>query len=505
MCTPKVISEKKMDLDDILGKFGIFQSYHLQMMILTFFAFVTNALYSANFVFVAEEVNYRCKDDLESSQSCSANSTQVCSEWLYDDPDSFVAYFQLACHEWKRTLVGTVHSFGYMCGLLLVGPMSDRLGRKTAVIITGILGGFFGIVRSFSMWYWFYIAMEFLEAAIGDCCSPMYVLTIEIVSTKKRLVFYMMCGFGYCFGGMALSLFAWLTPNWRWFLRAIYLPTFLFFTYIYLLDESPRWLLTKGRKEKAVAILEKAAKKNNIVLEKDVLEKLSCEVSPDVPYKQLLKDTFKSSKLRRRFFVCLVWWTASTFVNYGMIINSVSLQGNKYLNFALVASVEIPANIIVTYILINFKRKLPLMFSFFIGAVLCLALPFIPVDLPWISISFFMAGKLMSSFFFAITYMYTSELFPTYTRNSMHALCSSLGRIGSIIAPQTPLLITYWSGLPSLVFGTVSFLAGLTTFLVPDVSDDLLPDTVVQAEALGKSKIPSKALENYNEGDISQL
>ncbi|XP_050342012.1 organic cation transporter protein-like isoform X4 [Nymphalis io] len=392
-----------------------------------------------------------------------------------------------------------------MCGLLLVGPMSDRLGRKTAVIITGILGGFFGIVRSFSMWYWFYIAMEFLEAAIGDCCSPMYVLTIEIVSTKKRLVFYMMCGFGYCFGGMALSLFAWLTPNWRWFLRAIYLPTFLFFTYIYLLDESPRWLLTKGRKEKAVAILEKAAKKNNIVLEKDVLEKLSCEVSPDVPYKQLLKDTFKSSKLRRRFFVCLVWWTASTFVNYGMIINSVSLQGNKYLNFALVASVEIPANIIVTYILINFKRKLPLMFSFFIGAVLCLALPFIPVDLPWISISFFMAGKLMSSFFFAITYMYTSELFPTYTRNSMHALCSSLGRIGSIIAPQTPLLITYWSGLPSLVFGTVSFLAGLTTFLVPDVSDDLLPDTVVQAEALGKSKIPSKALENYNEGDISQL
>ncbi|XP_050342013.1 uncharacterized protein LOC126768132 isoform X5 [Nymphalis io] len=36
--------------------------------------------------------NQKCKDDLESSQSCSANSTQVCSEWLYDDPDSFVAF-----------------------------------------------------------------------------------------------------------------------------------------------------------------------------------------------------------------------------------------------------------------------------------------------------------------------------------------------------------------------------------------------------------------------------
>lgn len=62
-------------------------------------------------------------------------------------------------------------------------------------------------------------------------------------------------------------------------------------------------------------------------------------------------------------------------------------------------------------------------------------------DLTWLSITMFMAGKLMASLYFTITYIYTSELFPTYTRNSMHALCSSLGRIGSIVAPQAPLLV----------------------------------------------------------------
>ncbi|RVE47697.1 hypothetical protein evm_007686 [Chilo suppressalis] len=110
------------------------------------------------------------------------------------------------------------------------------------------------------------------------------------------------------------------------------------------------------------------------------------------------------------------------------------------------------------------------------------------LDLPWLSISFYMAGKLMSSFYFNITYMFTSELFPTYTRNSMHALCSSLGRIGSMLAPQTPLLMHYWSGLPPIVFGGASLVAGLVTFLVPDTAENSLPNTVKEAEALGNDK-----------------
>ncbi|CAH0717483.1 unnamed protein product, partial [Brenthis ino] len=495
----KVGSEKKVDLDDVLDRYRIFGRYHGELMCLLFLAFLTNQMYSSNYVFAAEEVTYRCKYDAEGPFKCAANSTYYCSEWVYDDPDSFVAYFNLACQDWKRTFVGTVHSFGYMCGLLLVGPMSDKFGRKNTAIVLGVLGGLFGVIRSFSTWYWFYIAMEFMEGAIGDICSPLFVFSLEIVSTKKKLTFYMLSGFGYAFGGATLALAAWLTPNWRWLLRSIYAPAFLFISYKYLIDESPRWLLVKGRKDEAIAVLTNAAKKNKIDIDKNSLDKLTYEVSPNVTFNELIRNTFSSKQLRRRFFICLVWWMTSTFVNYGLVINSVSLQGNKYINFALTFLVDIPGNLIITYVLIKFKRKLPLMLSFFAGAVLCISQPFLP-NIPWLSILFYVTSKLMGSFFFSITYLYTSELFPTYTRNSMHALCSSLGRIGSIIAPQTPLLVTYWSGLPSLVFGLAALIAGLTTLLVPDVSNDSLPDTVHQAEALGKSK---KALEARNE-DISR-
>lgn len=54
----------------------------------------------------------------------------------------------------------------------------------------------------------------------------------------------------------------------------------------------------------------------------------------------------------------------------------------------------------------------------------------------------FMTSQLLTGMSFTILYIFTSELFPTYTRNSMQALCSSLGRIGGLIATQMPLLVS---------------------------------------------------------------
>ncbi|VVC86946.1 unnamed protein product [Leptidea sinapis] len=481
------INEKNIELDDVLDKFGLFRRYHLKAIALVFLAFVSNAAYCNNFVFTAESVQYRCADSSSYGLTCG-NLTQSCGKWVYEDSNSFVAEFQLACQEWKRTLVGSAHSFGYMLGLPLVGFLSDKLGRKTTTILTGVLGGIFGILRSFSLWYWFFITMEFLEAFIGDICSPIYVLSLEMVSSKKRLPFNMLVSLGYPFGGVALGLVAWLSPNWRWTLRILYTPALLFIFYKFCLKESPRWLLSNGKKDKAIDILEEAAECNKIKLDRSMLERISFPENENASFRETLKHTLSSSKLRTRFFVCVVWWMTCTFVNYGLVINSVSLEGNRYMNFILTQLVELPGIFIITYVLIHCKRKKPLILSFLAGGMLCVVHPFIPKDLTWASTTVYMFSKLMSSFYFSITYLYTSELFPTYSRNSMHALCSSLGRTGSILAQQTPLLMIYWKGLPAIVFGSASLIAGLLTLLVPDVAQDSLPDNVSQAEALGKTK-----------------
>ncbi|CAH2063843.1 unnamed protein product, partial [Iphiclides podalirius] len=442
--------------------------------------------------FSATPMWQKCVNNTDNSSSNVSNNG--CVQWVYENPNSLVAEFQLAGQEWKRTLIGTMHNIGYMVGLIIVGSFSDRFGRKNAVAITATLGGFLGLAKSFSPSYWLYIALEFAEATFGDCYSPAYILTTEIVSLKDRLKFISICKVGCSLSGIALSVAAWQVPYWRTLLRVLYTPALLFFTYKIFLYESPRWLLIKGDRKKAADILIAAAKKNKIELSSKILEGLTVDEAKPINFLDVVKSTFRSNKLRGRVAMCLVWWITSAFVSHGMSINSVFLSGSKFINFGLLSVLRLPGLFIIMYILTYGKRKFPLMCCFFAGAILCVSQPFIPPNLSWLSVMIYVIGDLMSSFFFYITYLYTSELFPTYTRNTMHALCSSVGRIGSILAPQTPLLISYWSGLPSMVFGLASLLAGLITLLAPDVSNEALPDTVEQAEALGRKKLQTKNL-----------
>jgi hypothetical protein len=54
----------------------------------------------------------------------------------------------------------------------------------------------------------------------------------------------------------------------------------------------------------------------------------------------------------------------------------------------------------------------------------------------------FLAGKCAITIAFTGVYVFTAELFPTELRHTMLGTCSMVGRIGSIIAPQTPLLVS---------------------------------------------------------------
>lgn len=79
-----------------------------------------------------------------------------------------------------------------------------------------------------------------------------------------------------------------------------------------------------------------------------------------------------------RFLVCMVWWFTITLINYGMMISAVHIAGNKYVNFALLMLMDIPANVFYWLALSKYKRKLPLFVSFMIGGIFCISQPFVP-------------------------------------------------------------------------------------------------------------------------------
>lgn len=215
---------------------------------------------------------------------------------------------------------------------------------------------------------------------------------MELVGPKGRVFGNTLINVVFVFGLMTLSGLSWLFQSWRTLLRVIYPPACLVFSYLWILDESVRWLLSKGRHDEAIEILQKAAKMNKVQLfEQDLAPLYELENSKNKKQEDNLMDevdkydkpsiftqVLRSSIITTRLVKCSYLWITCTFVYYGLSINSVSLAGNKYINFMLVAFVEIPANFVCLGVLDRFGRKRVMIITYILSACLCIGRSFVP-------------------------------------------------------------------------------------------------------------------------------
>lgn len=185
-------------------------------------------------------------------------------------------------------------------------------------------------------------------------------------------------------GGISFALLARTFHYWRTFILVVYPPSLLFILYLYLLPESIRWLLSKGRKDEALEIVLKAAKMNKVTLSDEILKQFN-EVKPKVKEEVkteeeegLWMQVLRSPIIMKRLAICSIWWITCTFVFYGMAINSVSLAGDKYNNFMLVASVEIISVVTNALVLDRVGRKPTLLVAFTVCGLACMAISFVP-------------------------------------------------------------------------------------------------------------------------------
>jgi sugar phosphate permease len=74
----------------------------------------------------------------------------------------------------------------------------------------------------------------------------------------------------------------------------------------------------------------------------------------------------------------LILRITNSFVYIGLSLSAVSVGGDKYTNFILVALVEIPAYAVTPFFSDRFGRRLSLCVSLLIAGVCCVAFAFIP-------------------------------------------------------------------------------------------------------------------------------
>ncbi|XP_058798175.1 organic cation transporter protein-like isoform X2 [Phymastichus coffea] len=536
-----------------IDKFG---KYQLTIYVLITLPLILSAGFTLDYVFTAGEVKYRClvpeceradgtplaaqfwlNDSLpeencmryarsarQGAQDCASpdfferDRLIPCDQWLYD-PDELTIHNEwgITCdaNKWKLTLIGTLNNLGQLVGLTFASTFSDKYGRRKVLTTITCLAGLSGLVHSFSVNYWMFAVFEFVDACFAaGIYSSGFIYAMEMTGVEKRILGSTVISCIYAIGEMWLGLAAMWTRNWRLLMRVIYGPGLLVILLNFVLPESVRWLLANDKRDLADKVYRKMARVNKLNISEDAfmeLKSVDSEKSKEEETKRLEKSTeladnkpearvaqiFKSPKILVRLLICSFCWLTNTFVYYGLSLNSTEFAGNKYVNFILVSAIEIPGNILVLPLLNKLGRKPTLCGAFLLSGVFCLVIQFFPKSDSgiWATVALviYICGKGCITMAFNTSYVYTTELFPTTLRHSLLGFCSMTGRIGSILAPQTPLLAKYiYEGLPLLLFGSMSLTAGLLSLNFPETLGTKLPDTIEEAEVVGLRKDADK-------------
>ncbi|CAH2047645.1 unnamed protein product, partial [Iphiclides podalirius] len=416
----------------------------------------------------------------------------ACDGFVYSKNNTVVYEFDLGCQEWMRALAGTLNSIGTLLVLPITGYISDRFGRRVALVVNIFNFALFGTIRAFSTSYPMYLVLQILQTTLGaGLYSSAYIFAAELVGPKYRVLTGAICPSMFATGLMVLGGVSWMIQPWRYMILALHVPVFLTICYYWILGESVRWLLSKQKYTQARFALQEVAKVNKTTISEKSLEAL---VNPKLPTTVqssdrvgLVASVFRSRILLRRVCTTPFWWIAATFVYYGLSINSTGLSSAMHLNYILTCGIEIPGYFFATLVLDRIGRKPTLSGGYFLSVVCNLTFAFLPKDLKTLRLILYLLGKFGISVVMTSMYLFTSELYPTEYRHSLLAFSSMIGRIGSVCAPLTPALMVYWYGVPSVLFAGMALLAGLLVLTQPETLGTKLPDTLAEAEALGKT------------------
>ena len=174
-------------------------------------------------------------------------------------------YFALSGTSGDLKLGFAVSSLGWgaMAGNAIAGALSDRFGRRRVLLGTALLFVLSSLLAASATTFAGFVAARIVGGiAVGNAIliAPVYIAEIAPADKRGGLVslnqLMIVIGISASFFSNYFLLGAG-EHNWRWMLGVQMVPALLYFTLLWLVPESPRWLLLKGRDEAARQVLAK--------------------------------------------------------------------------------------------------------------------------------------------------------------------------------------------------------------------------------------------------------
>lgn len=361
---------------------------------------------------------------------------------------------------------------GSIAGVLVAGSLSDYLGRKLTMLISAALfsisaigcavcGSFDGLVA--------YRIVGGIGIGIVSIVSPIYISEVSPARIRGTLVsLYQLAvtvGFLLAYlanwvidsngdlsvaGGLWTNI--WNSEMWRGMLGSETLPAMLFFFIIFFIPESPKWLIVKGKMEKASVVLSKI-----YADQKDIDNEITTTEESMSGDKGSWSDLLKPGIL-----LAVIAGSAIAILGQFMGVNAVLYYGpkifadagfeNPMFSTVLVGVVNCVTTVLAVFIIDRVGRKL-LIYWGVSGMIICLVA--IGIYFAWGS-ALGLGNGFMLTFFLtyvfctaisicAVVFVLLSEMYPNGVRGRAMSIAGFALWIGTYLIGQLTPVLLGWS------------------------------------------------------------
>ncbi|XP_053305168.1 putative solute carrier family 22 member 31 [Spea bombifrons] len=464
--------------------------------------FFSELLYSA-------PTGYQCRGDPGvSSGPCDGNSTGPApgnrsdncpTGWEYDPQgwlqNNIITQWDLVCDSrWKVPLEHICNLSGWLLGYVVSGFICDRWGRRTAFILSLVLGLPLGVAMSFSPGYVSFLLLRGgFSAALAGIFLSFYIARLELCPPGHRLMVTMIGGFFWVAGELLLPGLGSLCSDWRLLQGAITGTLLLLGTYWgchTLFPESPRWLLATQQLEPCKAKLLFFSRANGAESGEDLSgpEGLFTEID----------STCEGFPRPRYYTICsilgtrLIWKNTmilgfATFIGCGIkpcFTRNLQTLG-PYITYFLQAGNELLACALLCISANHWgRRSVLLICTILTGFCSLLLLALTQYLFSGASVALSVLGSLCAHAMVMLSVFYASEVLPTVIRGSGVGLILGISMVGRAALPIIELHQKSGFFLHHVVLSSFCILLVLSLLLLPETKRKSLPETLRHGENL---------------------
>ena len=317
-------------------------------------------------------------------------------------------------------------ALGCIVGCLVAGTISEKYGRRAALMTAAAIFALSSLGMAFAPSLSFFISARFaagIGVGMASMLSPMYIAEISPAAIRGRMV--SLNQFTIVLGILVTNLVNYSLRNngdeaWRWMFGLGIIPSAIFCIGIIFLPESPRWLVKKGRPEKAKRVLSLMGTSN--YAEKtfdDIRASLSVQTKTDftLPFQKLFRPALIAGivlAMFQQFCGINVVFNYSTTIFESMGFNT----DDQLMQTVFIGAVNLFFTFVAFALVDKIGRK-PLMLTGAIGlAILYLLIAqFLQTDPVLSTVLLLMAIGLYASSLAPVTWVLISEIFPGKVRS----------------------------------------------------------------------------------------